>query len=388
MKLLIASHACATPINQEIFALAARKYGWEVTFVLPQNWLNEYGSRLPAKILDGFDAKLIGVPVVRNGSVPLHAYRGRLGRILRQEQPDVVYAHNEAYAISTGQWCLANAMSINRPFGFFSCQNLLKGYPPPFRWSESWVYRRSSFFFPITEAVDRVHRDKGYSGPSTVLPLGFDPNRYRATQPPGPRAMAAADRTFRMAYVGRVVEEKGLVTLGAALGRIRDLDWTLTMVGSGPYEPEVKSAFAEHGVADRVEWKGFVPHDETARFFESVDALVIPSETRANWKEQFGRVILESMACGTPVVGSNSGEIPNLIRHTGGGLVFAEADPESCAGALGQMIVDDAGRSQMAEDGHHCAHAEFTLPHLADRFADSIHQAVEKRTPGHVATGT
>lgn len=382
MKLLIASHACATPVNQEIFALAARRHDWEVTFVLPQSWLNEYGNRLEARALEGFAAKVIALPVMRNGSVPLHAYRGRLGRLLKREQPDVVYAHNEAYALSTAQWCGANAMTIDRPFGFFSCQNLLKRYPPPFRWAESWVYRRSSFFFPITEAVDRVHREKGYKGRSMVLPLGFDPLRYRATEPPGNRAARAEGRTFRFAYVGRVVEEKGLLTLARALGSLRDRDWSLTMVGAGPYESTVRAAFEEAGVGGRVAWRGFVPHEETAGFFESMDALVIPSETRPNWKEQFGRVILEALACGTPVVGSDSGEIPNLIRRTGGGRVFAEANPEACATALREMMEDHVGRARMAENGHRNAHADFSLPALAERFADEIHESVQHASVG------
>ncbi len=80
------------------------------------------------------------------------------------------------------QWCLANKRYGSVPFGFFSCQNLVKRYPPPFRQGEAWVYRNSSFFFPITQAVDDAHRMKGYRGPSTILPLGYDPEIYHVTQ--------------------------------------------------------------------------------------------------------------------------------------------------------------------------------------------------------------
>ncbi len=53
MKLLIASHACALPMNQQMFALAAAERGWQVTMVIPDPWLNEYGKRMPAQLLDG-----------------------------------------------------------------------------------------------------------------------------------------------------------------------------------------------------------------------------------------------------------------------------------------------------------------------------------------------
>ena len=58
---------------------------------------------------------------------------------------------------------------------------------------------------------------------------------------------------------------------------------------------------------------GFVPHEETPRYLAAFDLLVLPSETQPNWKEQFGRVIVEALACGVPVIGSDSGEIPNLV---------------------------------------------------------------------------
>ncbi|WP_236625000.1 glycosyltransferase [Rhodopirellula sp. SWK7] len=377
MKLVIVSHACALPQNQHMFSLAAKKRDWHVTMVLPQRWKNEYGKFMDAELYPSFSANLISAPVINNGSVPLHAYRMRAGALLRKLSPDVVFAHNEAYALSTIQWCRAAKQNGDIPFGFFSCQNLVKRYPIPFRQSESWVYRNSKFFLPITNAVDEVHREKGYCGPSSILPLGFDPDQYHATESIMKRHRDASSRTFRFAFVGRVVEEKGLVNLAAALGKIADLDWQLIMIGAGPYEPEVKAAFEKHHVAERVEWRGFVPHHEVARFFESVDCLLLPSETRANWKEQFGRVLVESMACGTPVVGSDSGEIPTIIQKTGGGIAFREANPESCAEALRRMISDTDARCEMAESGHAYVHKKYALPVLADQFATAVESVVK-----------
>lgn len=146
-------------------------------------------------------------------------------------------------------------------------------------------------------------------------------------------------------------------------------------MGAGPFEEQVKAELNSNRVADRVEWRGFVPQSEVAKFFESVDALVLPSESRANWTEQFGRVLVESMACGTPVIGSDSGEIPNIIRQTGGGLVFQEADVESCASTLRKMMEDCNSRAVMAASGHAFVHLNYALPELAKRFADLVEAA-------------
>jgi glycosyltransferase involved in cell wall biosynthesis len=373
LQVLIASHACALAQNQKLFAIAAKKRGWRVTLVLPDPWLNEYGDLMHAELYSGFKADLVASPVFKNGSVPLHGYRMRASRLVKEINPDVIYSHNEPYAVSTIQWCHA-ASRARKPFGFFSCQNLVKKYPLPFRKAESWVYRTSSLAFPITQAVDQVHRTKGYSGASTVLPLGFDSDQYFAAEDVGRRHSASSGPTT-FAFVGRVVEEKGLVTLAAALGKIRSMPWELVMVGSGPYEPAVKAAMVEHGVADRVDWRGFIPHADVAKFYESVDCLLLPSESRSNWTEQFGRVMVESMACGTPVIGSDSGEIPNIVRTTGGGLVFHEGDSDDLAVQMRQMISDRDGRAEMAIAGHRYVHENYSLDRLADRFADAIEVA-------------
>ncbi len=375
LRVLIASHACATPQNQRLFALAAADRDWQVTMCLPEEWCDEYGNRLRAKLLEGFPAELVKLPVWKNGSIPLHAYRGRLTRVLENRNPDVVYAHNEAYAISTMQWCWANARSVRRPFGFFSCQNLNKRYPTPFRQGEQWVYGKSRFFFPITKAVDAVHRAKGYAGPSTILPLGYDPAVFRPSVPISDRHEQAFGRRVRLGYLGRVVEEKGLVTLARALGELQNEAWQLTIAGGGAYENEVKHALVQAGVADRVKWIGMVPRDDVPKFYEQIDLLLLPSETRPNWKEQFGRVILEALACGTPVVGSDSGEIPNLIGETGGGWVFAEGNAQQLAATLRDAMHLHARRAEVAARAAAYVAEHYTLPVISTRFADAIEEA-------------
>ncbi len=370
---LIASHACALPQNQSMFAMAARRRGWRVTMVIPANWRNEYGERMKATLVDGFDATLVTAPVIRNGSVPLHAYRMRAAMLVHQTRPDIVYSHNEPYALSTFQWCRA-AVKNNIPFGFFSCQNLVKRYPTPFCQGESWVYRNSRFAFPITQSVDQVHRQKGYQGASTIMPLGYDPSQYFATRDVRQRHLFSGD-VVHLAFIGRVVEEKGLITLTRALSSLRELPWRLTIVGSGPFESEVRRAMDRYEIADRVDWRGFVPHSEVAAFYENVDCLLLPSETRPNWKEQFGRVLVESMACGTPVIGSDSGEIPIIIGASGGGWVFRESDADSCADTIRQMIGNRMERSEKAERGHRYVQQNYAIPALADRFADAIEAA-------------
>jgi glycosyltransferase involved in cell wall biosynthesis len=105
--------------------------------------------------------------------------------------------------------------------------------------------------------------------------------------------------------------------------------------------------------------------------------LVLPSETRPNWKEQFGRVIIEAIACGTPVIGSDSGEIPYVLQATGGGFTFPEGQPEALAEKLQQLILNPLLRSQLVERGRAVVLQNYTNSSLAQRFAQTIEKAVQ-----------
>ncbi len=105
-----------------------------------------------------------------------------------------------------------------------------------------------------------------------------------------------------------------------------------------------------------------------------LDVLVLPSRTWSNWKEQFGRVLIEAMACEVPVVGSDSGEIPNVIGDAG--LVFPEGDAPALAGCL-QKLMDDTGlRVQLAECGLERVKANFTQAQIARRHLELYCQAL------------
>ncbi len=345
MKLLVVSHACATAVNQAVYAELARQTGWAVDLVVPSNWRDEYGRRCPVERWPTFAGNLLAVPVVRPGDIIGHFYRARLGRLVRRSDPDAVYMAHEPYAAATAQVYRAVRRSgRDRPVGFYSAQNIVKRYPPPFRWWEAGVYRASRFAFPCSDAVAATLVAKGYDGPARVLPLAIDPAVYR----PHPEAAAArreltggADAVV-LGYVGRLVPEKGLRTLMAALAELPDANWRLAVVGAGPLEAELRATAAAAGLGERVRFCGFVPHTDAPRLLSAMDVLVLPSETQPNWREQFGRVVLEAMACGTPVLGSDSGEIPNLIRDTGGGVTFAERDVPGLATALRHLIDNPA----------------------------------------------
>jgi glycosyltransferase involved in cell wall biosynthesis len=79
-------------------------------------------------------------------------------------------------------------------------------------------------------------------------------------------------------------------------------------------------------------------YEEVPGFLREIDVLVLPSRTTATWREQFGRVLIEAMATGTPVVGSSSGSIPSVIGDAG--VVFPEGDHSALAVLIERLLGD------------------------------------------------
>jgi glycosyltransferase involved in cell wall biosynthesis len=381
MKLLVVSHACVTPVNQSFFADVAEQTGWDVELVIPSFWDSEYKSNVQASRWKDFRGAIHTIPVWKAGNIPLHLYKQTMIGLLRKVRPDVIYVHHEPYGLATAQVYLANKMVDDRPIGFYGAQNILKNYPLPFRWFERWVLRGSAFSFPVTEGALEVVRHKGYTGAAEVLPLAIDRGVYYPR-----KEWAAAKRVelgigedeFVMGYLGRLVEEKGLVAMLHAAATLQGRRWRCILVGSGPLEASLRATAVTLGIEEHVLFVGFVPHEEAPGWLSLFDVLILASETRPNWKEQFGRVILEANACETAVIGTESGEIGNVIRNTGGGVIVPEADVAALGSAMLELAEDPQRTRQFALQGAAAVAEKYDQAYLASRFITSIRHAAKR----------
>jgi glycosyltransferase involved in cell wall biosynthesis len=378
MKLLVVSHACVTPINQSFYVDVARITGWEIELVIPSSWESEYKSVQASRWKD-FTGPIHTIPTWKSGNIPLHIYKKNFAALFRKVRPDAIYVHHEPYGLATMQIYLANRQVNNRPIGFYAAQNILKQYPVPFRWFERYVMNHSAFSFPVTQGALDVLRAKGFQGSATVLPLPIDSAIYRPrvewAESKRVELGIAADE-FVVGYLGRLVEEKGLRSMMHALSQLNDKHWRCVLVGSGRYEAELRRIASELNIADRILYVGFVPHEEAPSWLTLFDVLMLPSETRGNWKEQFGRVIVEANACETAVIGTESGEIGNVIRDTGGGLVVEEANVAQLAEAMTRFQTQPEERRRLALVGAETARRRYDQAHLAAEFATAITDAM------------
>ena len=322
MKVAVVSHACAVDVNQRLYAELAKRPHAEVLLVAPKAWRASTGRLVHFKPLEGGQFLSQALPVWGAGQISLHLYRG-LAAALAEFAPDLLYLDEEPYGLPAWQ-ALRASRRLRVPLAVCPNQNLVKSHPWPFSAVERRVLDAASLATPITEECAQVLELKHFTGRVAIVPYPVDTDLFR---PDGPlreqlqaRGKAQADRH-------------------------------VALVGS-------------------------VPHLSAPRYINALDVLVLPSRTTPRWKEQFGRVLIEALACGVPVIGSDSGHIPRLIEETGGGLVFAEGDTEALAEALRHLLSDTEDAARKAEQGREVILQQYAVPRVAEKLHEALRAAL------------
>jgi glycosyltransferase involved in cell wall biosynthesis len=347
------SKACIVGVYQKKLEALAQRSGMELTVVVPPYWRDERGLiQLERQYTSGYE--LVVEPMILNGHFHLHFYPG-LGRRIHRVQPDLVHIDEEPYNAATAH-ALWSARRVGAKSLFFSWQNIQRRYPLPFRLIERYVLGTVDFAIVGNQESAGVWRAKGYKGELTVIPqFGVDPEIFAPERrPPG--------RGFVVGYVGRLVEEKGVDLLLDALAGLQGV-WRAYVLGSGPAEGALQDQAQRLGIADRVSFDEWVPSGQMPGYYRQLDVLVVPSRTRPNWKEQFGRVLVEAMASGVPVIGSDSGEIPNVIGDAG--LVFPEGQVAPLQMHLARLLGEPDLRADLARRGRERVLAHYTQAQVA-----------------------
>ncbi len=346
-RLLVVSHPASVTANQIVYD-ALRELGWEVHLVIPEVWVDDFGEeRFPTAFLPGLAPLGRRLPVILAGRPQRHLYRARVGAIITRIRPQVAFLEQEPFSASAWQW--GTALRRHRvPFAVAQDENLDRALPAAARFFARQTLRGAGLVAARSPRAAEL-----VSGvPTAVVP-------HPVTEwPPGPRRPESAP--FTVGYAGRVVPEKGILELLAAVEALDDV--RLLIVGDGPLRDRVAESAARTG---RIELRPDVRHDEMAAAYARMDVLVLPSLTTPTWAEQFGRVLVEALWCGVPVIGSDSGEIPWVVRSTGGGLVVPEGDVAALGAALETLRTDPAQRAALAATGRERVRATFSVTAVA-----------------------
>jgi glycosyltransferase involved in cell wall biosynthesis len=261
-------------------------------------------------------------------SIPFHLWPPWIiTRAIREFMPDVVDVHEETYWPSGAE---AAWLAKRHPLVMYSAQNLVKSLPWPIAAMQRRVLRDVKACYP------RVLRARGFRGLIEVIPLGVEDELFDIT-PSGDR----------IGFIGSLTEQKGVDDLLCYGSR-------LLAIGDGPMAKLLRDAGCEVRVAKSL--------PALASCLAEMAVLVAPSRTMPTLREQFGRMAVEAMAAGVPVIVSASGALPEVVGDAG--IVVPERDPEALHAAVARVLADPA---DLSERGRRRARERFRWDVIAEQ---------------------
>lgn len=372
MRVLMLSKACLVgPYQRKLEEIArqgkALPGGLELMAIVPPSW-DDPAGRVALERSHTTGYQLVVDPIRLNGQFHLYYYP-TLRQRLAEFRPHIVHIDEEPYNLAT--WlAMRQARAAGAKTLFFSWQNLERRYPFPFNIMEQQVLQGVDYAIMGNQESVAVWRGKGYEGPFAVIPqFGVDPALY---QPPAGRDRG---RGFIIGSANRrLVPEKGIDLLLRAAAKLPGV-WRIHIAGEGPEQRPLMRLAQELGIAERVYFDGPIPAGQIATYLQQLDVLVLASRTLPNWKEQFGRILVEAMACGVAVVGAISGEIPHVIGDAG--LTFPEEDVDALHGRLLQLIQSETLRDELGRRGRQRVLDHYTQEQIAARTVEVYQQILE-----------
>ena len=370
MRVLRIAHSSLTPALRERERALARRYPEvDLEVVTTERW-REAEVDVEAMSDDLFPVTMARAHFSKH--IQLFAYGPRpLIAALCRHRPHLIDMNHEPYSVACAEvLTLCSLFSPQTPIIMQTAQNILRHYPPPFRWLEQRALRRVAAAYVCSETVTKVLRAKRFDKVVDLIPFGVNTAVFCPRQMNDP----SSTTPLTIGFVGRMLPGKGLDVLAEALRTIVAPEWRLLVVGDGPERKTFQQRLAEYRLLDRAKFTGAVSYDRVPEFYQQMDMLVMPTNTTKRIREQFGRVLVEAMASGVPVIGSTSGAIPEVISDFG--LVTREGDAEALAAALVRMLKDRALRERFSAAGRDYVQEHYSWECVADKTYELYRQVL------------
>ena len=375
-RLITIGHSYVIAENRRLaheMAIAGRGR-WHVTAIAPANFRADL-RQVEVEPIENEASELVTLDLRLDRVPHFTAYRG----LKRAMAPgaDLVHSWEEPYIFAGAQIARNTPEPCKLVIATF--QNLRKSYPWPLSEFERESMRRASGWIAFGHTIaSTLGPHPGYfEKPHRVIPPGVDVERFHPDPAAGVeirRKVGWPDDALVVGYLGRFAPQKGVTDLCAALDKMR-APWRALFVGGGSLQGDLEQFAAAH--PGRVHIETGVEHGEVPRWLNAMTMLCAPSRTTAEWREQFGRMLIEAMACGVPVLASESGEMPVVVRDAG--RVLPESEPLTWARALDSYMEDPETRELMARRGIERARTFFAWPVVARRHLEFFDALLEGR---------
>ncbi|MGB8689087.1 MAG: hormogonium polysaccharide biosynthesis glycosyltransferase HpsO [Microcoleus sp.] len=383
MRILLASHTYIVDINRAKFKILANlKPGIEVTVVVPKRWKpgGVQNKIIETQFCQEGSFKVVPISNFSQNNQGLLTFGTDIIKLLHEFRPQIIQVEQGSKSLAYAQLILLNKLlNLKAKNIFFTWWNL----PYQLKWPASVLedcnLQHTDGIIAGNLDGAKILRQRGYTGAMEVMPqLGVDETLFYRTSKDADlsRKFGIQPTDFVVGYVGRFVEEKGLLTLASALAGLKKYPWKWLLVGQGKLRSQIAEKSLEWGISDRIIWVESVSHEDVPPYINLMDCLVLPSQTSykfktlttVGWKEQFGHVLIEAMACKIPVIGSDCGEIPHVIGDAG--LIFPEGNAEKLRECLDELMKRPELAADLGDRGYNRVMNNYTNKALAEQLLD------------------
>jgi len=364
MRVTVYSHSYVVAANHAKLELLARMPDIELSLICPRRVRRELMA-VDVQRTEHPDYRIVPLPSLYHSHNYRFVYLGARRAVARLA-PDLLHIEEEPWSLAAWQAVRITRRRPETKVVIFTWENLRRRYGWPHDAIEQTVLAAADAAIAGNAEGADILRGKGFDGPVHVLPqFGVDPTAFAGRDEQALRGELGL-KGFAIGFAGRLVPEKGIGVLLDAVGRL-DGDWSLLIVGRGALRNQVAERLRKAPFAGRSVLLDTVPHDAMPRYLNCLDALALPSQAAAHWKEQFGHVLIEAMACGVPAVGSTCGAIPSVIGDAG--LVVPEGDAAALHHALERLMGSPDERARLAAEGRKRVLAHYTHERIAEATA-------------------
>ena len=363
LRVLTIAHNAVAASNRARVEALREHAGVDVTLVTPPWWFEE-GRRIAAR---GGPGWRVGRTLM-TGNGTRYVFATGLIEAVRATRPHVIDLFEEPFSLVALQTLALRALLAPRAaLVFYSAVNVSRRWHWPYHTIEQLMLSHADGAHTPNADAARILRDKGLGleRPASVIPLGVGVKRFSVAEP---LHLQEVPRP-RVGFFGRFEPVKGLDVLLEAF-RQMTVPASLVLAGDGSERPRMSG--------ERVYVRPPIEYDQLPSFLKAMDVLVLPSVTIPPMhREQFGRVLVEAMAAGIPVVGSDSGAIPEVIGDAG--IVVPERNATELARALDAVLSKPELREGLIQRGMQRVKTRFAWPVIADQNLELFRAAVAHR---------
>lgn len=391
IKIVVVWHEGITETYHKFFKELSKYKDIDIYLIIPPYWPSEGGAIKGVfnnlfcrykkfKFQKDYDPsyKILIKKVIFAGK-SLHFYPS-LFKTLSKINPDIIHAIEEPWTLCVLQIILWKKIFKKKTkIMFTTFENLSRKHTHLYnKWIEGFNLKHSDLAMTLDGGMKSILQNKGFKKEIQIIPgfayLGVNTDVYKKMDVSNLKKQLSLNK-FTIGYSGRFQKEKGVQVLLKAAAKLKQ-DYQLLLLGWGQYKPDIEILIKELGLSDKTRIIDEKLGSKIVSYLNCMDLLVVPSLTTPEWKEQFGRVVPEAMACEIPVIASDSGSLPYVIKDAG--LIFKEGDVKDLKEKIELVMGDKKFRKALVKKGLKRAKQCYDSKKIASE-TYKLYKKIEKR---------